>query len=59
MERYLDWCDEHENLILLGMTVGTLILGPILYCLAANGRLNWLMTPFAYLRQAMNWICGC
>ena len=59
MERWIEWCNEHEKLVMAAMSIGALILGPVLYCLAANGYLNLIMMPFGYLLQAMNWICGC
>ena len=59
LERFMDWCDEHEKLILLAMGIATLILGPVFYCLAANGGFNWLMTPLAGIAYVMNWFCSC
>ena len=61
LERYMAWCEEHENLIMLAMCVVTLILGPVFYCVALNHGeyFDWIFKPFALMAHVLNWFCGC
>jgi hypothetical protein len=61
LERYMAWCEEHENLIMLATGVVTLILGPVFYCVALNHGeyFDWIFKPFALMDHVLNWFCGC
>jgi hypothetical protein len=58
MEQWLEYCEEHDNLIMAAMGVSTLILGPVLYCVAVNhGKyFDWILTPVEFM---LRWLCFC
>jgi hypothetical protein len=61
LERYIEWCEKHENLTMLAMGIAALILGSVFYCTAKNGGklLDLIMIPITYSTPVMDWLCGC
>jgi len=61
LERYIEWCDNHEKLVIAVNVIAVLVLGPLFYCSAQHGGriFDLIRVPLDYISSAMSWICGC
>ena len=58
LERVMEWCAEHEKLMMLGLGIATLLLGPVLYCLAMQYG-DFMMAILLPVERVLKSLCGC